>query len=224
MTSRVWRSLLILAPRHPSYLGSAQRHPSIHDSMNQSIHGRRSNDFGPVPVPVPVEHNSAGQWQPRPLSDRSRGKHERRVPCVNADTDASWRAKTHTALIPGINKANQALGMAWHGMDLLLCGMDGQGRQGEQIGEVRDFQTGGKSLAFQSWSSAISQWSACAYGIMGREGKNYELLNEKYGCAFRLESPLGLETGPAWSWTRWLGSGLHGLLGESSEASRLDMT
>jgi len=23
---------------------------------------------------------------------------------------------------------------------------------------------------------------------------------------------LGLETGPAWSWTRWLGSGLHGLL------------
>jgi hypothetical protein len=35
---------------------------------------------------------------------------------------------------------------------------------------------------------------------------------------------LGLETGPAWSWKGWLGSGLHGLLGESSEASRLDMT
>jgi hypothetical protein len=55
---------------------------------------------------------------------------------------------------------------------------------------------------------------------MGREGKNYELLNEKYGCAFRLESP--------WVWKRVLpGPGRGGwavLLGESSEASRLDMT
>ena len=33
-------------------------------------------------------------------------------------------------------------------------------------------------------------------GWMGREGKNYELLSEKYGCAFRLESP--------WVWKRVL--------------------
>jgi hypothetical protein len=83
--------------------------------------------------------------------------------------------RTHTALIPGIRKAKQALGMAWHGMDLLLCGMDGQGRQGEQIGEGEGLPDGGKSLAFQSW--------------MGREGKNYELLNEKYGWKRVLPGP-----------------------------------
>jgi hypothetical protein len=91
---------------------------------------------------------------------------------------------------------------------------------------VRDFQTGASRWrssrgVVQSLSGAparMGSWEG--KGWMGREGKNYELLNEKYGCAFRLESP--------WVWKRVLpGPGRGGwavLLGESSEASRLDMT
>jgi hypothetical protein len=183
---------------------------SIHD-----FHGRRSNNFGPVPVPV--KHKSAGQWQPRPLSDRSRGKHERRVPCVNADTDASWRAKTHTALILGISKASTGQ----HGLAALWHGWTGKARRVNC--EVRDFQTGASRWrssrgVVQSLSGAPARMGS--WEGKGREGKNYELLNEKYGCAFRLESP--------WVWKRVLpGPGRGGwavLLGESSEASRLDMT